>query len=119
VNDLINRHLNITPYLFNNSNLSNTTFIVQPVENIKIGTYVCKTYYQNGYNIGNINPNDIKENVSMDYSLVLYNSSTDIKVIGEKNDCLILVYKIKLGIIEKDKEEEFMEFYQVLLPCFK
>ena len=117
VNDLINRHLNITPYLFNNSNLSNTTFIVQPVENIKIGTYVCKTYYQNGYNIGNINPNDIKENVSMDYSLVLYNSSTDIKVIGDNRDCLILVYKIKLGIIEKDKEEEFMEFYQVLLPC--
>ena len=121
IRDITTRHLNTTPYLFSNSNLNKTTYIVQPVTDIKTGQYVYKTYKENGYNIGNINLDlidskelkDLKFNVN--YSLVLYNSNMDIQVNfitkeNSENNCLILIYKIK---INKDTS---IILYQVLLP---
>lgn len=112
--NLINQHINSYPYLFNNEILNNIlhknqTFIVQPVLFPEIGAYICKVYEEKGYNIGNVNTEEMKRYIK--YSYIVYNSNTDITLIGDVNvNRLILVYKI---IMENN---ESINLYQALLP---
>ena len=117
--NLINKHMNSLPYLFNNGYLNdlldkNTTFIVQPVSNTKVGSYICKVYQEKGYNLGNIKTDEVKDEVKR-YGVVVYNSNTNISIIGSKNiNRLLLVYRIKFSY--PGFPDEYLDFYNALLP---
>jgi hypothetical protein len=115
--NLTNQHLNSSPYLFNNDILNqklggNYTFIIQAVESSEVGAYVCKVYQEKGYNIGNIKIK--KEDEIKRYGIVVYNSNTDIKVLGDKDvNRLVLVYRIEVSSV--GLQNEFIDFYNALL----